>query len=348
MNKKKDRDNKVQRQIQKGIEKGGKTHGFNEDHESTLPIQTWIQESSEGKVLFIVFYSQACRWSRCLGCNLPSKSSEFHVDYNDLITQIDYVFNNLKVDPKEVKKVIVSNNGSILDQETFSSNALMHLMTELNRHFSNLAVLTIETRPEYVEVEELEFLQRAILEGDTPTVLEIAIGFEAFDDDIRNKHFDKGMSLDIFERFVEKLMPTKFNPSFGLKCYFMQKPVPEISDEEAVWDIMHAIDYLDSISEKYELSVNMHLNPTYVAYGTELGVAFEEGRYVPPKLLDVAKAVMHAKGKNVSIFIGLFDEDLAVPGGSFIREGDEEVIEKLELFNKTQNFDILEDLLRDC
>ena len=49
-----------------------------------------------------------------------------------------------------------------------------------------IETLTLETRPEYVDWEELEVLSRALKEGETQTTLEVAIGFEAFDDTIRN------------------------------------------------------------------------------------------------------------------------------------------------------------------
>ncbi|MBN1863474.1 MAG: hypothetical protein JW808_01095 [Victivallales bacterium] len=58
-------------------------------------------------------------------------------------------------------------------------------------------------------------------------------------------------------------------------------------------------------------------------------------------LKDVAKAALHAKCKGISLFIGLYDEGLAVLGGSFIRQGDEKLMSLLESFNRLQNFDIL-------
>lgn len=330
-------------QIIEASEKSGKTYSFDEKHDENIPAQMWFQNSDEGLVLFIVFYSQACRWSRCLGCNLPSKVSQFHVSYKALIAQINYVFSDPEVveQRKEIRKVIISNNGSVLDQETFSSTALMYLMAQLNLHLPNLAVLSIETRPEYVDVEELEFLARALKEGDTPTELELAIGFEAFDGYIRNDVFFKGLRLVVFENFIKKVAHYKYR----IKCYFMQKPVPGMTDEEAVHDIKKAIDYLKRISEKYGVKINMHLNPTYVAFGTPLEQSFKKGEYIPPKLIDVAKAVMHAKGKSISIFVGLYDEGLAVEGGSFIRPGDEEIVKKLEEFNKSQDFSILSKIL---
>jgi radical SAM enzyme (TIGR01210 family) len=331
--------NDLLNQILEGTQKAGKFYTFDEAHDEKLPAQMWFQESDEGLILFIVFYSQACRWSRCLGCNLPSKMSSRHVSYKALIAQIDHVFQDREVTEQRenIRKVILSNNGSILDEETFSSTALMYLLAQLNLNLPNLALLSIETRAEYVDIAELEFLSRALAEGDTPTQLEIAIGFEAFDDYIRNRIFNKGLSLEAFEDFVGKMA------SYGycLKCYFMQKPVPGMTDAEAITDIQNAIDYLGKMADQHDIGINVHLNPTFVATGTMLEEAFRKGEYAPPLLWDVARAAQHARGKPLSIFIGLFDEGLAVEGGSFLREGDEEIVKELERFNRTQDYDIL-------
>ena len=326
--------------ILESTRKANKFYTFDETHDEKLPTQIWFQESDEGLILFIVFYSLACRWSRCLGCNLPSKMSGKHVPYKALIDQIDYVFQDPKVvrQRENIRKVIVSNNGSILDEETFSSMALMYLLVQLNLNLPNLALLSIETRVEYVDFAELEFISRALSEGDTPTQLEIAIGFEAFDDYIRNDIFNKGLPLKTFEDFLGKIASYRYR----LKCYFMQKPVPDMTDAEAITDIQKAIDYLSQMAAHYGVSVNMHLNPTYVATGTILEEFFRQGEYVPPFLRDVARAALYTKGKPLSIFIGLFDEGLAAEGGSFLREGDEELVKDLEQFNRTQDYNILE------
>lgn len=331
------------RQILQGTEKAEKKYTFHDDeHDPDKPAQWWFQESDEGSILFIVFYSQACRWARCLGCNLPSKMSVEHVPFDALIRQIDYLFNLPEIIERydSIDKLIVSNNGSILDEATFSSTALMYLMARINMYFRTLKVLALESRPEYVDIAELEFLARSLQEGERSTALELCIGFEAFDEHIRNDVFDKGLTLHVFEEMVQKMAPYNYR----LKCYFMLKPVPGMTDNEAVEDIRQAIDYLDTISAKYDIAVNMHLNPTYAAHGTLLGRAFLQGEYVPPSLQDLARAASYTQGKGLSVFLGLSDEGLAEKGGSFIREGDEELIERLETFNRTQDYRILQEV----
>ena len=109
-------------------------------------------------------------------------------------------------------------------------------------------------------------------------------------------------------------------------------------------DICAAIDYLADISARRGVFIGMHLNPTYAARGTPLGASFIAGDYQPPKLIDVARAVRHAKGKGLHIYVGLNDEGLAVPGGSFVRPGDEPLIAELVKFNRTNDYAILDAL----
>ncbi len=319
----------------------GKSYEFSENHPVDRVADYWFQYSSVGPTLFIVFYTQACRWSRCLGCNLPSISSTVHVPFHHLNRQVDQIFTEVLTarQKKELRKMILSNNGSVLDEATFSTTSLLYFTAMMNIHCPNIAELAIESRPEFVDMAELEVLSRALSEGDTPTKLEIAIGFEAFDDRIRNEHFHKGMSLEVFEDLASKLAQYKFQ----LKTYFMLKPVPGMSDEDAIEDIRMAIVYLDHISQKYGFPINLHLNPTFVAKGTLLEQAFLEGRYTPPHLETVRQATLHARNCSLTVFIGLNDEGLAIQGGSFLQYGEESLLKRLEKFNRTQDYRILEE-----
>lgn len=310
---------------------------YNDGHDPNQPLQWWFQESHEGTILFIVFYSLACRWGKCIGCNLYLQESSRPVNCLCLMNQIDAIFKNREVLARadDIKKIIISNNGSILDRKSFSPTALMYFIALMGRHLPLAKVLSIESRPEYVDEAEINFLAQARNDFNL-TNIEIAVGFEAFSTYWRNDRLKKGMDIDTFERFVGKVAPYYF----AIKCYFMFKPV-QMTDEEAIFDIHQAIDYLSSVAKRYEVAVNLHLNPTYVARGTRLEKDFQEGRYSPPCLDDVVRAVLWAKNSNITVFVGLYDEGLAVDGGSFLRLGDEKLVAVLRNFNRTQNYDLL-------
>ena len=48
-------------QILRGSSEAHKSYTFDDDHDPSLPAQMWFQRSQEGGILFVVFYSQACR-----------------------------------------------------------------------------------------------------------------------------------------------------------------------------------------------------------------------------------------------------------------------------------------------
>ncbi len=324
--------------------RSGKSYRFDVLHDRRRPVQHWFQQEPGGVVLFVVFYTQACRWSLCTGCNLPSKASLDHVDFAAIMAQIDDVFGRPDVvaAAPTLHKLIVSNQGSVLDEATFSSTALLYLVAKANLHLPKLDVLCLETRAEYVDEAELDFLARALAEGPTETTLELGVGFEAFDYDVRNHEFGKGLTLETFEQLANLVS----DHGFGLKTYFMQKPVVEMTDAEAVDDVREAIDYLARVATETGARISMHLNPTYAATGTPLATAFLAGEWHPPRLRDVVRAALHARGRGLPLYVGLNDEGMAVPGGSFARPEDGPLLEALERFNRTQDFSVLDAALQ--
>jgi radical SAM enzyme (TIGR01210 family) len=202
----------VSEQIRAGMEKAGKRYDFDDDHDPTRPASFRFHETRDGLTLYVIFYTQACRWSRCLGCNLPSRMSGLHVPYPMIMTQIDTLLSDPDISSrrKEIRNVIIGNNGSVLDHRTFPVTALMYLIARLKFVIPFLDILSLETRPEYTDFAVLEYVSRALREGQTKTRLELCIGFEAFDETIRNGTFDKGLTFDAFERFVRTLSPQRY------------------------------------------------------------------------------------------------------------------------------------------
>ena len=127
----------------------------------------------------------------------------------------------------------------------------------------------------------------------------------------------------------------------------MLKPVPDLDDQAAVKDIHDAIEYLDEQAAEHGVDINMHLNPTYAAHGTDLHRALDKGTFEPPRLQHVAQAARHAKGRRLGVFLGLYDEGLAAEGGSFVRcpDGEKDILDQLQRFNETQDYALLDEIL---
>ena len=99
-----------EKQILDGGRVAAKTFAYS-DQDPNKPAQWWFQDAPEGLVLFVVLYTQACRWNRCTGCNLPSMSSLGAPNLREIVTQIDTLLAIPEVAERlpQLQKLILSN-----------------------------------------------------------------------------------------------------------------------------------------------------------------------------------------------------------------------------------------------
>lgn len=335
--------------IKRNALQAGKCYAYDNKSPVDQPITWFFQKSNEGVVLFIVFRTLPCVYNRCQFCRLPGTSTLRKVNFQKIMRQIDNVFAHPDVARmlNKINKIIVSNQGSVLDERTFDQLSLMYLLAVAEDKCPKLGCVCLETRIEYIDDDEISLLGHAMAGGDTPTVLELGIGMEAFDNVIRNGVLGKGMHLTGHQHSLERLAErlSRFELRFKIKIYFLQKPTEDMTDEQAIQDVCGCIDFLSQLVGTYSVPINLHLNPTFSAIDTPLEREFKAGRYKPPRLTDVAKAVLHADGTGVTVFVGLDDEGLACDGGSFLLPGNECMVNILQAFNETQDFDALREAL---
>jgi radical SAM enzyme (TIGR01210 family) len=235
------------------------------------------------------------------------------------------------------KEIILSNNGSIFDAGTLPHASLLYFVSKTSHELPNLKKLVFETRIEHVNRSVLQQIKEALEFDDKNIQVELAVGVEIFDDEVRNKHYKKGLRLEQLEKFAEELG----NLGIKLRCYMMYKPLVGMTRQQADEDITKAVNYFDRLVEKYNIDLTMHINPTFAAIDTDLAEAFEKGEYTPPALADLRQLLHSFKSSKINIYVGLNDEGLAVPGGSFIKPGCEKDLDKLKKFNFTGDFNYL-------
>lgn len=234
--------------------------------ERDQPVSIWFDSIIGGNLLFLVYYSKKCTYELCNGCNLPDLVSNDTINSQELFQQTNYVYDFYMTaqEKKEMTTLILSNNGSLFDQGTFSHAALLYTVCEAVQNLPNLDTLVLETRCEYVNDSELSHIRAVLDEGKHRIKYELAIGVEVFDSTIRNKKVRKGLSNKGLERTCQSLARN----GGGLRCYFMLKPVPDMSEKEAMQDIINGHAYLEKLAKEYEIPILMHLNPTFVSVGT--------------------------------------------------------------------------------
>jgi len=257
-----------------------------------------------------------------------------------IMKQVSSVLDDELTDDEKasIREVFLSNNGSIFDRRSMPAAALLYACSMLVHNLPKLNRIVFETRAEFVDPSILSLLRETLDACGRRIEIEIAIGVEIFDERLRNKAYHKGLSNSNLEKAVTSIVEAGVH----LRCYFMYRPLPEMTPETAAADIRLAADFLDKFVDSAGGSqITMHLNPTYVAVGTDLERSFSDGKYRPVQLTEVENLLATMAGHGIDIYVGLNDEGLAVPGGSFLTPGSEEVIGRLKRFNRTRDFSLL-------
>lgn len=157
--------------------------------------------------------------------------------------------------------------------------------------------LMVESRPELLTRELVAGWQERLGEKR----LEIAIGFETQDDDIRNgkpgEGLNKGMRRKLFEdavRMFERL-------GVIASAYVMLKPYEGMNEEQGVRECLATIDYVFGVGIDKVL-----LQATFPQESAkELAAAWQRGEWRPPLLASI-RHVLEAKAHLGPIMLGRF------------------------------------------
>lgn len=303
--------------------------------DKTKPLFHWYVDSAFGKELVFALYTKPCRYGRCSFCSLPNMSEGGNeISAADIEKQIDFILGEYTEEQKkEIAKISIYTASSSLDQECLPTRSLMYLSLKVS-NLPNLKILSMETRPEYVEDWELKALNNVLGES---VQLEVGIGYETHNLELRNKILQKGLTTKALHKLMKKLAENNSK----LKAYLMLKPHPSLTEDEAIIEAENGIQELFELGRAYDVMVSVHLNPTYIAEGCALTQEMIDTGFQPPELMSVIKVVDYAHHLKVPIYVGLDDEGQAVEGGTFRATGldKDKAVKAIQDFNRHQDFD---------
>lgn len=304
------------------------------------PNQYWFYHSLQGRGLFLVLYTRKCGFGACTGCSLHTLGCNDFIPNPAIMKQVstclDYELTQLE--RASIREVMLSNNGSVFDPRAMPVAALLFACAAAVDRLPQLKRIVFETRAEFVKSETLQLLRETLDASGRAIEMEVAIGVELFDERLRNKAYRKGLT----DATLRTAIRHAAQAGSGLRCYFMYRPLPGMTPATAAEDIRKALGFLDEIASTSKSEITMHINPTYVASDTPLEEAFRRGEYEPVDLDEVEALLATLSGHRVTLYVGLNDEGLAIPGGSFLKPGCEESLARLKRFNRTQDFSALD------
>jgi archaeosine synthase beta-subunit len=269
--------------------------------QTRTPIYASTRSFLGRRDLVISFYTMNCQF-QCTYCALPLRSSVEQISVADLNAQIDGVFAQYADQLTNFRQLSFGNEGSVLDRARFHTASLHHLLDRA-RAMENLEVLSIETRPEYINRKALP----DILRHRTAQILDFTVGFETQDDDIRLRALRKNISRRVMEDRVALL------GEFGIRLtsYVLIKPAPRMSEEQGVREAIATMEYLADICARHRVELVIYLTPTYVAEGSYLARTTLPGDWLPPTIQSIYRVVMAGHRLGLPVYTGLWSEGIA-------------------------------------
>ena len=260
------------------------------------PVSVWSERDMLGgeevDALVVILRSRGCHWSKSSGCLMCGYNNDSlaSVTGEDLVRQFEAAMEKHSGQPY----IKIYNSGSFLDPNEIEPEARDAI---LETAAAKARKVLVESRPEFVSSRNLRGAMEKV-EG-----LEIAVGLETADDDIRARCINKGFRFDDFKRACD----TAHESGAAIRTYLLLKP-PFMSESAAIKDA------LASIRTAGPLSDTISINPMNVQRGTLVEGLWKRGLYRPPWLWSLVETVREGSG--------LTDDRLvSAPSGGGSRRG---------------------------
>lgn len=248
-----------------------------------------------------------CEWYKqtggCTMCAFSQSTQKYTFGgklYPHFIFMLIFYYAYWLVRKQNPELLVIYNGGSFLSDKEIPKKTQLAILRFVQNHATIQKVL-VESRADLVDPDKLGQYAKAIGKKK----LEIALGLESSDDQVRNLCLRKGISKQNFEQAVKLIKQYNFQ-SFA---YVYLKPHC-LSEEDAVKDAIESIKYcfangVDEVS----------LSCAFVQANTMLEQLYREGKFVPPKLWSIIRVITKTALLG-PVRIGHFDDEpppIAIP-----------------------------------
>jgi archaeosine synthase beta-subunit len=277
----------------------------------------------EDQDLLIIFNTKRCQY-QCHFCELPAKSSRTPISGEDILAQFMFVMNELRHSLSVLTRITLSNEGSILDTDTFPKDTLLSIAECINE-IRLIRRVVIETRLEFVEVAYLKGISSACPRAR----IDVLTGFETLDEDVRDRILYKCEPIPSFLTGLDRVAQS----GCDLTAYVLFKPSFEMSDEEGCAEAERSIDFLADNCRRRGIGLTVRLNPMYVARGSVWAMNATGKNYKPPRLSDVLAIAIKKRSEGIPIYVGLSTEGLDEGNYRSREDFTPALIKQVKLFN---------------
>lgn len=223
----------------------------------------------------VILRTKGCHWWWSSGCTFCGYFNDTRDDVtsDDLHAQWAWVVRKLD-GFAGASMVKVYTSGSLFEDREIPVDFQQHVLDDCAKRGLHLIV---ESRTEQLTPEKLAWASS--IHND----LTVAIGLEAYDDEVLRFHVNKGFSVRSYDRAVEAL----HEAGIRVKAYLMFKP-PFMSEADA---LDHMVTWIGAIAKGAD---EISINPMNIQGGTVIDRLHRARQYRPPWLWSLVEMIRRA------------------------------------------------------
>lgn len=220
----------------------------------------------------VILRTKGCHWWWSSGCTFCGYFNDTRDDVTneDLHAQWQYAKEKFE-DFKDHAMVKVYTSGSLLEDREIPVEFQQTVLSDCQSLGKELIV---ESRCEQLTDAKLTWAKQF------NQSFAVAIGLEAYDDEVLRFHVNKGFSTKSWDRAVENLK----NHGIRIKTYLMFKP-PFMSEADA---LNHGVKWIEDVAER---SDEISVNPMNIQRGTIIDRLHRNNEYRPPWLWSLVEMI---------------------------------------------------------
>jgi radical SAM enzyme (TIGR01210 family) len=223
----------------------------------------------------VILRTKGCHWWWSSGCTFCGYFNDTRDDVTEADLQAQWDWSAAKLNGfADVQMVKVYTSGSLLEDREIPVGFQERVLRECAERGLHLIV---ESRTEQLTQEKLAWA--TTINSD----FTVAIGLEAYDDEVLRFHVNKGFSVRSYDRAVANLKEA----GLRVKAYLMFKP-PFMSEADA---LDHIVDWIAAIAEDAD---EISINPMNIQGGTVIDRLHRARQYRPPWLWSLVEMIRRA------------------------------------------------------
>jgi len=261
-----------------------KKHSWDASHPATVyHTPETLEDGTPTSAVTVILRTKGCHWWWSSGCTFCGYFNDTRDDVTNDDLHSQWEFAKRKYNDFENHGMVkVYTSGSLLEDREIPVEFQETVLSDCYKLGKELIV---ESRTEQLTPEKLSWA------ASINPRFTVAIGLEAYDDEVLRFHVNKGFSLKSWHRAIENLRASNLR----VKNYLMFKP-PFMSEGDA---LIQCVKWIKAIAEN---SDEISINPMNIQRGTVIDRLFRSGDYRPPwlwsliELISRVHPIIHPKG----------------------------------------------------